>query len=48
MYVLSLIKIYALKYENVKQNIRIYCYLNLFFLYYKKYYSLFYQFNSGL
>ena len=31
MYVLSLIKIYALKDENVKQSIRIYCYLNLFF-----------------
>lgn len=28
---LSLIKIYALKDENVKQNIRISCYLNLFF-----------------
>lgn len=28
---LSLIKIYALKDENVKQNIRIYCYLILFF-----------------
>ena len=28
---LSLIKIYALKDENVKQNIRIYSYLNLFF-----------------